>query len=254
MDIDTIRARIREEVWRLLEEKGEARPPFPVRGRIPNFRGAQEAARRLASTEEWARARTVKVNPDSPQRPVRYLALTQGKTVIMPTPRIRQGFILLDPRTIPRRLLRRASTIRGAFSLGRLLPGLEDIEKHMPRIDLIVEGSVAVDRECNRLGKGEGYGDLEYALLLLAGKVGEETPVATTISDLQIVDRIPPKPHDLPLDIVATPTRLIRCPRRPRPRGLVVESLTPEKVREIPLLREAIRKYLGWDDEVRPPG
>ncbi|MCE4627664.1 MAG: 5-formyltetrahydrofolate cyclo-ligase, partial [Desulfurococcales archaeon] len=172
MDIDSVRARIRETIWRLLEEKGEARPPLPVRGRIPNFRGAEEAARRLASTEEWERARVVKVNPDSPQRPVRYLALSQGKMVVMPTPRIRRGFILLDPGTIPRRLLRRASTIRGAFSLGRLLPGLDDIERLMPRIDLIVEGSVAVDRECNRLGKGEGYGDLEYALLLLVGKVG----------------------------------------------------------------------------------
>jgi 5-formyltetrahydrofolate cyclo-ligase len=33
----------------------------------------------------------------------------------MPTPRIRNGFLLLDPAKIPRRYLIEASTISGAF-------------------------------------------------------------------------------------------------------------------------------------------
>ena len=241
--VDELRAAIRERVWRLLEERGVARPPFPVRGRIPNYAGAREAALLLAGLPEWRRARTVKVNPDSPQRYVRLQALREGKILVMPTPRIRRGFLLLDPSLIPREAYGRASTIRGAFRYGRLLDSLDIIESGLPPIDFIVEGSVAVDRRCNRLGKGEGYGDLEYALLYLLGKAGEETPVATTVHELQIVEEIPSKPHDLPLDIVVTPRRVYRCPRRERPRGLVLSSLSEEKVREIPILREALRRY-----------
>jgi 5-formyltetrahydrofolate cyclo-ligase len=245
-NIDKIREEIRRKVWTLLRERGIARPPFPIEGRIPNFVGSEKAASRLASLEEWRRAQTLKVNPDSPQRPVRLLALRQGKILIMPTPRIRKGFLLLDPRSVPEGKEREASTIRGAFRYGTLLPNLKSIEFMIGHVDLIVEGSVAVDRQCNRLGKGEGYGDLEYAILYHLGKVDESTPIATTISDYQLVPSIPPKPNDLPLDIVVTPTRVLRCDNRSRrPRGLLPELLGRRKVEEIPILRELLNRISG---------
>ncbi len=71
--------RIRLAVWNLMERTNVASFPRPVYGRIPNFIGAARAAELLASLEEFRRARVVKVNPDSPQRPVRELALRQGK-------------------------------------------------------------------------------------------------------------------------------------------------------------------------------
>jgi 5-formyltetrahydrofolate cyclo-ligase len=246
-EVDEIRMRIRMRIWKTLQEKGLALPPYPVEGRIPNFKGAVEAARKLSKLPEWIRATVVKVNPDSPQRPVRMLALKEGKVLVMPTPRIKSGFLLLDPSRIPASHYQKASTIRGAFKYGVLLKSLSDVERRLGRVDFIVEGSVAVDRQCNRLGKGEGYGDIEYALLYLIGKVDEKTPVATTVSDLQIVDSIPVKPHDLPLDIIVTPSRVYRCPEswKRRPKGLVLESLRRHKVEEIPLLREALTKYYG---------
>lgn len=238
-----LRSEIRERVWKEIERSGEALPPYPVRGRIPNFKCSRKAAENLATTEEWRRTRTVKINPDSPQRPLRLRALIEGKTLVMPTPRLKRGFLLLDPRLIPQNRYREASTIRGSFKYGKLLSTLDEVVSLVPRIDMIVEGSVAVDLECNRLGKGEGYGDLEYAILSSIGKVSEDTPVATTVSELQIVERIPRLPHDLPLDIIATPRRVIRCRgKSERPKGIVFESLSEEKVREIPLLRELLQR------------
>ena len=234
---------IREHIWRLMEEKGVARFPLPVRGRIPNFQGAGEAAERLAATPEWRRARVVKVNPDSPQKPVRLLALTQGKILVMASPRIREGFVLLEPDRIPRRLYRHASTIRGAMRLGRRLT-LRELSRLS--IDLMVTGSVAVDRSGGRLGKGEGYAELEYAILRTLGAITEETPVATTVHDLQIVDHVPREPYDLTVDIIATPKRLIRVkPRPPKPKGIIWELLPAEKLAEIPLLRELKRMIMG---------
>lgn len=61
---------VRERVWKLLGAEGVARFPG-AKKRIPNFEGAGRAAERLAELEVWKEARTLKCNPDSPQRSVR---------------------------------------------------------------------------------------------------------------------------------------------------------------------------------------
>ncbi len=231
---------VREYVWRRLVEEGVARPPFPVRGRIPNFEGAGEAAERLFRLESWRRARTVKVNPDSPQRPIRLRALEEGKLLIMPTPRIKRGFILLDPSRIPRGSYVRASTIRGAFRFGVVLDSLGALRASIPNVDLIVEGSVAVSIYGHRIGKGHGYGDLEWGILRELGKVSEDVEVMTTVHDLQVFDRpLPQSPHDLGVDVIATPRRLLHTLSAPnRPPGILWDRLSKEKIKEIPILYE----------------
>jgi 5-formyltetrahydrofolate cyclo-ligase len=242
VDTRRVKMMIRERVWRLLEEKGVAAFPKPIRGRIPNFVGAEDAAARLAATEVWKRARIIKVNPDAPQRPVRLIALRQGKLVVMATPRLREGFILLDPRKIPSYLYERAVTIRGAFELGRKLY-LDELKSLGP-IDLVVTGSVAVDRRGHRIGKGEGYAELEYGIARQLGLVDASTPVATTIHDLQLVREIPREPYDVVVDIAATPTRLLTFHHSPseKPPGIIWELLPCSKLDEIPVLRELAEK------------
>ena len=236
------KARIRQRIWRLLEEKNVARFPRPVFGRIPNFVGAELAAQRLRSLPEYQKAETVFCNPDSPQRPVRENALVDGKVLVMATPRLKSGLLLLEPGRIPKKALRRASTIRGAFQWGRKIQPW-DVE-----IDLKVVGSVAVSPEGARLGKGHGYSDLEYAILLECGAIKSDTPIITTVHDLQVVDEIPTGPNDVPVDIIVTPTRTIRAARKlPRPGGIDWEALSPEKLREIPLLSELSRRRLPDD-------
>ena len=73
-DVLAAKAALREQVWADLDRPGVARFPKPA-NRIPNFVGAEAAARRLAETPEWSAAATVKSNPDSPQWPVRTRAL-----------------------------------------------------------------------------------------------------------------------------------------------------------------------------------
>src|SRR5438270_9273185 len=82
----------RQWVWDRLVAEGVARFPFPPHGRIPNFAGAEGAAARLFNIEPWKSATAIKVNPDSPQRPLRAEALRRGITVFVPTPRLRGGF------------------------------------------------------------------------------------------------------------------------------------------------------------------
>ncbi len=226
------KAEIRRRVWRLLLERGVALPPFPIEGRIPNFRGAEEAAARLVRSRAFERAEVVFCNPDSPQRPVREAALRMGKLLVMASPRLRSGFLVLDPSRIPRSAYREASTIAGAFKWGR------QVLDRVPSIDLKVAGSVAVSAGGGRVGKGGGFSDLEYAILRVLGAVGETTPIATTVHDLQIVERVPMLKHDVPVDYIFTPRAAVEvsAPRR-RPEGVYWELLTPQQVEAIPILK-----------------
>src|SRR5256885_4808989 len=197
-----------------LSEKKAGRSPSPPHGRIPNFAGARQAAERLLAHRLFKRVRVIKVNPDSPQRWVRQLALERGITVITPTPRLKGAFRRLDPRRIPRERHAEAATLKRGGRWG------DDITlAQMPKVDLVVMGSVAVTRDGRRLGKGHGYADLEYALLRELGN--PPVPLATTVHALQLVDAFPVEAHDTPLTLIATPDEVIEVKRRRRaPRGI----------------------------------
>jgi 5-formyltetrahydrofolate cyclo-ligase len=195
---------IRMHVWQLMEEKGVATFPKPIFHRIPNFVGAEKAAQNLRSLSEYKAAKVVFCNPDSPQRPVREMALKDGKTVAMATPKLRQGFLLIDPKNIPSNRIFEASTIRGAFKHGR------PIEPSKVKVDLFITGSVAVSPDGGRLGKGTGYSDQEYHILKNAGSLNAQTSIVTTVHDIQIVEKIPREEWDVPVNIIVTSTQIIR--------------------------------------------
>jgi 5-formyltetrahydrofolate cyclo-ligase len=193
--------KLREYIWRRLEEAGVARFPPPY-GRIPNFEGAEIAAERLSKLEEWRRAKVVLANPDSPQRKVRELALKQGKMLIMASPKLKKGYIKIDPADVKGRE-REASSIKGAFKYGRTI-SLDEVEG----IDLVITGCVAATEGGVRLGKGGGYGDREIAAV--RERFGD-VAVATTLHELQILERIPEEKHDQRVSIITTPRRVVRA-------------------------------------------
>jgi 5-formyltetrahydrofolate cyclo-ligase len=226
---------IRDDVWELLTTNKVARFPG-AKGRIPNFTGAETCANRLAETTYWKAARVLKINPDSPQRAIRQRALAEGKTIYMAVPRLRshQPFIELDPKKLKCSPYA-ASSIKGAGQHGRPVT-LEEVTK----IDLIVCGSVAVNRRGARVGKGGGYSDLEFALLTEQKKIGAHTPVITSVHPLQIVDeKIPMTQHDIPLTAIVTPEEVIETKSSfARPKGIYWSMLSQEKIDDIPVLNQ----------------
>jgi 5-formyltetrahydrofolate cyclo-ligase len=217
---------VRERMWELLERERVARFPG-ARGRIPNFRGSEAAAERLAELPEWQAARVVKANPDAPQLPVRRRARKDGKTLYMAVPR------LTDEK--PFVLVRGDPTIKRALAEGRALR-VEELEP----VELIVCGTVAVNREGVRVGKGGGFSDLEFALLVERGLVSEETTIVTTVHDLQLLDeQLPETDHDFRVDVIVTPSEVVRTRHRRRPAGILWDHLDEEKRSAIPVI-EAI--------------
>ncbi len=227
---------IREKIWKLMEEKKIARFPGAF-GRIPNFEGAEKTGENLFNLEIWKKAKFIKSNPDSPQRIIRERALIEGKIVYMAVPKLREikCFIKLDPKKIKNPKF--ASTIKGAFKLGEPVHP-SAIEK----IDLIIAGSVALNLDGKRLGKGGGYSDLEYAIGRHFGFLSEDTKIITTVHEIQIIEKdIPFLPHDIPVDYIITPERVIKTNSKlKKPEGIYKEYLTPEKISSIPILKEII--------------
>ncbi|KAL2636397.1 hypothetical protein R1flu_007876 [Riccia fluitans] len=256
---------IRKRIWDTLETRNIAQEPRPVHHRIPNFRGAADAASRLARLPEFQAAQCVKVNPDTPQKQVRFLTLSGGKTLLTPQPRLRTGFFsTLKAADLPPEVpIIEACTSGGAAKHGT------PIELDAPlKVDLIVIGSVAVDPFTGaRLGKGEGFAELEYGMLRYMGAIDESTLVVTSVHDVQVLEEgsIPTEKlliHDVPVDVICTPTRTIFTKTTiPKPKGIYWEVLSPqklEKIRILQVLKNMIEEKTGQKlpsgpDEILPP-
>ena len=231
---------IRHRVWDTLEAQDIARQPRPVHHRIPNFDGADKAAANLAELREFETAAMVKVNPDTPQRAVRTLVLARGKTLLTPQPRLRTGFFsTLSMESIPPGTIDKCTTSKGVAQHGTPI-GLD--AKYT--VDLVVVGSTAVcPRTGARVGKGEGFAELEWGILSEMGNLdAAKTLVVTTVHDVQVVDDMPAEEltkHDVPVDIIVTPTRTIRVSERvAKPSGVYWDLLSPQKLAQIKVLRE----------------
>ena len=228
---------LRHEIWEML--KGQRLTRRDPVGHIPNFINAEAAATRLANLPVWQQATIIKCNPDSPQKPVRLQALKDGKLLYMAVPRLarKKCFVALhqDHLAAKKIPLAKAANMRDALIHGTLV----DFAAMQP-IDLVIVGCVAVTATGGRTGKGAGFADLELAMLREAGLIQADTPIATTVHSLQVVDgnRLPMQAHDWPLDWIVTSEEVIETDTLlPRPSGLDWDILQPEQIQTIPVLR-----------------
>jgi 5-formyltetrahydrofolate cyclo-ligase len=109
----------------------------------------------------------------------------------------------------------------------------------MESIELIVSGSVAMTENGERVGKGEGYSDLEFAILREFRLVNDDTTTVTTVHEIQVVDeKIPTTQQDVPIDWIFTPKRTIRTEAiDDKPVGIEWSVLNEDRLDEIPILR-----------------
>lgn len=235
---------LRQRIWSTLKACRVTRRD-PV-GHIPNFIGADIAAERLATTALWQQAQVVKCNPDSPQAGVRLQALADGKMLYMAVPRLsrKKCFVELTAAVLEKKgvSLKEAASIRGAMIHGRLVAFEE-----MQPVDLVIVGCVAVASNGGRTGKGAGFADLELAMLREFGLIVDNTPIVTTVHDLQLVDagELPMQAHDWGIDLIVTPTQCLTTDNHhPKPAGLDWDTVQADQIANIPILR-ALAKQRG---------
>ena len=110
-----------------------------------------------------------------------------------------------------------------------------------------------------RVGKGEGFAELEWGILSAQGNLDATTTlVVTTVHDEQVVNDIPAgslTKHDVPVDVIVTPTRVIRVPNRaPKPSGIFWDLLSPPKLAQIRVLRQLKQELEQQQGQALPTG
>ncbi|TWW68133.1 Methenyltetrahydrofolate synthase domain-containing protein [Takifugu flavidus] len=228
---------IREKVWAYIESKNLANYPRPVFNRIPNFKGAAQACNRLSELQEFRSSQTVKVNPDRPQQQARFATLEGAFTACSRVSELDVFARAAEVKVDPDKPLEgaRLAVLQGV----KLFSVPIELDAKL-KVDLVVVGSVAVSEKGLRIGKGEGFADMEYGMMASMGALSDSTVVVTIVHDCQILD-IPEElieSHDLTVDYILTPTRVIKtnC-QRPKPQGIIWRKLSKEKLEKIPILR-----------------
>ncbi len=213
--------------------------------RVPYFRGSHAAALRLADLEVFRSATTVAVGPSLSEKPIRFNTLDRGKILVVPELKLNETSFLHIVHAVnwSRTRCTRASEKGGAAKMG-VPVGLEMLDyPACPPVDVYVVGSVAVADNGVRVGRGCGFGELEWAIMAELGIVTENTVVVTVVHNDQVVASsrdLPGEvagPCDLPADLIVTPNKIIQTRKAvPRPAGIFFDLIDCEMLRGVPIL------------------
>lgn len=186
---------VRQYVWKKIEPFCDFPSPY---GRIPNFRDARKACERIRELEEYRAAECVFSAPDSVLLRLREIVLEDGKTLLAVLPRMKD-FVVLRERVKP--------------TIERLKLGKKaDLSELRGKVRIFAQGCVAVDIHGNRIGKGTGFGDMEFQLLKKEGVLAEDAFFVVVAHDIQVFGDLGylAEEHDVKANVILTPTRTIR--------------------------------------------
>ena len=147
---------------------------------------------KLVKLQVWNNAKNILLYHSLPDelQTVTFLEQIKGKNIFLP--KVVGDSLIVLPYS-------KNELQKGAFSILEPLGNL-DIKPNY--LDLIIIPGIAFDKDLNRLGRGKGY----YDKLLKqsnAYKIG-------VCYDFQLIEKIPTEKHDVKMDMIITPTNIIR--------------------------------------------
>ena len=238
---DVVRAKekIRKKVWNSLTRNNLAIYPRPCKGSIPAFRGILYATTRLTRLSAFKDSQYVFSSIDHPLALFRAEVLRRGKVLVTSSPGLRNGLLIVRPENVRGGLSRRPLSFRPLLRWGELIRSESDLAKlGGVEIGFVAISSLAVTSDGARLGDGRGLGDFEFAVLRELKLLRRDSVVATLVHDEQFVEEIPMELHDVPVDFIATPSRLIKVEQKyPKPLGLIRDKITIDFLDKMPFLR-----------------
>ncbi len=218
-----------------MTEKEQARATFLDQGSgQPQPEEWGRVAQSLRREQVYRRAETIFVTPAHCLHQVRINSLVDNKRLLMPTPGLKKGFVLLRPGTVPFPKLGFSVTPGGMAQFGEY-PGLEQLDSL--NIGLLLTDAVAVDQNGHRLGHGRGFFDLAGAILAESGALARD---ATFLAMATIRNcRLPVDPWDIPLSGVLGIDGIQRFSQQKKPGPRIFwDRLAMARIRKITLLRQ----------------
>jgi len=199
----------------------------------PRAKGAvgriAEQVRRLAA---YRRAARVLFTPSPLLHQARINALVDGKELLMPGQRLREGFYLLRPYTVPFADLGHAVSYKGLARHGQRL-SMEELAA-VP-VGLLLVDPLAVDAQGGFVGDGKGFVDLSVAILGELRALASNAEVYGVGEEAQLLSRaIALDAWDVRLAGLVTPQGLLPCTGGNLAGGRVLWQELPEiRVRKI---------------------
>ena len=205
---------------------------------IPDFPGSAEAAGRMRRLAAYEQARFVFATPDNALISAREALLRDGKPILVPSYGLTQGFLLVDPKTLPSGAIPYAAWLDGIAHFGRTVTLAELLQ--MPPIDLCIVGAAAVARNGTRFGMGYHYFDIEWGLLAGARLVASGAQVVVPVHDCQVFEQaIAPSQSHVAADVIVTQSADIRMASSDKLRpGALDHTLLPIELANLPVVRE----------------
>ncbi|KAL7727991.1 hypothetical protein ACLKA6_018916 [Drosophila palustris] len=237
--VEPTKRSLRVQTWKKIQE-GKVGIGFNgIFNRIPAFVDADKAAALLTQEEEFKKAQHIKVTIDRALHDFKEQSLLADKSVYLPSTRDSSALCLKVEVPADATDEQKKESLR-----------VQDIQKFRSEIgldsklklDMVVIGSVVVSRDGYRIGRGNGFADLDIGLLIELGAITPETAIVTIVHDVQVVDTLPVnlfQKYDSPVDIIVTPTEVIRVSKRlPRPNGVFWELLSERRLKILPVLQQ----------------
>lgn len=230
--------------------KEEARALMAPEGARPRAKGAPgkiaEQVRRLAGYRGAAR---VFVTPSPLLQQVRINVLTDGKELLMPGPRLREGFYLLKPYVIPFASLTTAVCYKGLAQHGHRLT---EEELGAVPVGLLLMDPVAVDPAGGFVGDGKGFFDLSAAILQeLHALAPDATAYGAGEAAQLLAQPLARAAWDVRLAGLVTPQGLLPCSGGDLGSGRIFwQELSPARIRKVtPLWKLSHRREVAVDQE-----
>ncbi len=171
------------------------------------------------------------VSPSPLLHQIRINALLDGKKLVMPTPGLKEGFVLYLPYKLSFRDLSYAVTSKG---IGKFGERVDEDDYGSLGIDMLLTDAVAVDQDGNRLGDGLGYFDLACAVLeetdaLCQGK----NILAVGASHQLIPEKIECEAWDVQMDAFLSEKGLTHFHQDTRKITLFWDQLSDKRIKKI---------------------
>jgi 5-formyltetrahydrofolate cyclo-ligase len=235
--------RIRNEVSETLLRDGIAKPDpifhFDINHFIPDFVDSDAATEKVLGLPEWLSATRIFITPDRSTQYLREVAIRQGKEIEVTTYGIARGAVLLTRQMVPEGQEAFAASLDGMERFGKPLTTLSDLSA-AGHVDMMVTGAIAISNiNGARTGKGAGWFDAEWSIWRTMNLVTPFTPIVGVVHGTQVVDEtFEMSPWDVPVDIIATPSRVLRIPLSSRPEGIYWQGMESGWREAIPFMSE----------------
>ncbi|KAI3389230.1 hypothetical protein SNEBB_007779 [Seison nebaliae] len=197
----------------------------------------------------------IKCDPDIAFCDTRQLILMQGKKLFVPLSKKKKGLLyqleIAEGAGRTRGYLKYLSSLSGMNTLSKYVP-----DEKIPKLDMVIVGSIGVDEQGNQIGKGGGFSDLEYCILREYNIIDERTCIVGMVNENQIYEGYISHhlitPHDILLDYIITPQRIIKTkPIRPKPSKIIWNEISRQQIGRMFLLSKLRLKHFDEGKDVR---